>query len=306
MRIVLPAFCRVPFLVCFFCVFFGNAGQASAQNYQLLVAGGANELDETQHSDIVEESAYIADDFGGYFVTRDYQLEGVVDSRVRRAIANCEDVAECYVNALFGSVFDYLLVVHTQYVGADVYVRYQTIDLKLGVQVALTEAYMPTPTEFPYLLAPCQAALKVTPNWIDRGPVVTAPPIIAPPPPVALSPTRDQRPERFREPMRPMTIGGAAASGVGAGLLLGGLALGFASDDTLQEIQAFPHSSDELADLQRKGRTQQRAANGTMIAGATAIVVGVVLLIVDAKASEKDDTARARLTATPDGFSVQF
>ena len=64
------------------------AAAQSATRLRLLVAGApAAGLSVKQAADLVEESAYIADDFGRYAVSRSYQVEAVAGREMRFNLA---------------------------------------------------------------------------------------------------------------------------------------------------------------------------------------------------------------------------
>ncbi len=255
-----------------------------AQDYELVVALGENYgLDPTAFEDIAEETAYIVQDFGGFAVTRWYQLP----PQTGTSIENCASNASCYVDRMFDSAYDYVLVVNAYNDGNEINVRYQTIDTRVGILATETEAFLPTVTDFPYLMAPCHDALKVTPDWIDPGPVVTIPePVQAEIPTTPLPTYTFEEPERER--MGQLGRIGAYTAGGGGALLVGGVLLGFGADETQQEIQAEPHSRERLSALQDKGRSQQTMANVFMIAGGAILATGVTLLIVDHLGGDDD------------------
>lgn len=269
------------------------AAPTVAQDYRLLVTRGESfGIDEGAMDDITEESAYLSEDFGGFVVSRWYQLP----ETQQIDLAGCGADSSCYVNQLFDSQFDYVLVVNAYDQTSEVAVRYLMIDTRVGILAAETSAYLPTVTDFAYLLAPCHDALKVTPNWIDPGPVVTLPDPGTPPPQTAPSPVVTPPPASSgggfqREPRYDLgQLGriGAYTAGGGAALAVGGVLLGFGADETQQEIQAEPHTQERLDQLQRKGQSQQRMANAFLIVGGVAIVGGITLVVVD-KLGRDDD-----------------
>lgn len=254
------------------------AAPASAQGFRLLVAPGEVSGVSTQEfEDLVEESAYLAEDFGGFEVVRWYQLGDYVSPTVESQVLGCGYDAGCHVDALFGSAFDYLLLVSAFDEGSSVVVDYQMIDTTVGVLATQTEAYLPTAQDYPYLLVPCHDALKVTPEWIPPRP--QQPP---PPAPIVTSPAPEPRLGRVGRI-------GAYTAGAGSAVFLGGVLLGFGADETQQEIQAEPHPRSQLESLQSKGQRQQRMANAFMILGGTAIAGGVGLVVFD-RVSEDDAT----------------
>lgn len=244
---------------------------------QLLVTTGASYgVDASAFDDIAEESAWLAEDFGGFVVTRWYQLGDYVAPAVEQATLGCGSDVSCYVDNLFDSPFEYVLVVNAFDENGTIAVDYQMIDTRVGIQAAITEAYMPSPTEFAYLAAPCHDALKVTPEWI-------APP---PPPPVTVATPAPAPPPPIVEPPRERNLGqigraGAYTAGLGGAAFVTGVLLGFGADETQQEIQAEPHPRRELESLQAKGQRQQRMANVLMVVGGVAAASGVAMVIVD-------------------------
>jgi len=269
------------------------ASTASAQGYGILVIGGENPaLPQQPFDDIVEESAYLVEDFGNFVVTRAYELDRALPRTVRETTMRCDADVNCYVTALSNGPFDYVLVVSAFADPQGVRVDYGMIDVRVGVLAAVTSAFMPTPADFPFLVVPCHDALKVIPEWINRGPVrIAAEPPPPPPAPPVLPPPPPRYDERADRPdLGDLGRAGAGVAGGGGALVIGGLLMGFAADETRQSIQADPHSRAQLETLQRRGQTQQRTANALMIVGAAAAGTGVVLVVVD---KQSDDAAFA-------------
>ncbi len=271
------------------------APDALAQRtYQILVAPAEiYDISDQEASDLVEESAYLVQDFGGFTVTRHYQLDEVVGTSARRAIEPCGSDVRCYVDALYGTSFEYALLVSIYWRAPDLVVRYQTVDLALGILVAETFAYLPGPVGFDYLVVPCHDALKVTPDWLEPEP--QPPVVVAPSQPTPMPVTR--RPSRERS-LGTMGRAGAYTAGAGAGLFAGGILLGFGADETQQEIQGEPHPRGELNSLQSKGRRQQRMANAFFALGGTALATGVTLVVVDRIQEDGRDDSRWSLRTT--------
>lgn len=253
----------------------------SAQGYDIMVLPG-EVWDVDSWEDIVEESAYLAEDFGGFRVNRWYQLQNFVDRGTEIQVSECARDYRCYVDSLFGVGLDYVMVVSLVREDEEVVVRYQTIDLALGALQAEEFAFLPSDDAFEYLLAPCHEALKVTPEWTTPVPipsvVVAPPPVIAPPP----------EPVRQRSQLERI---GTATAGGGAALFAGGILLGFAADETQQTIQSEPHPRSELESLQARGQRQQRTANALMIVGGTALAGGAGILIFERVTRDNDDVA---------------
>ncbi len=259
------------------------APTASAQSYDIIVLPGEVwEVDDWE--DVVEESAYLTEDFGGYRVSRWYQLQNYVDRGTEIQVSECARDVRCYVDALFGVGLDYALVVNLVREDAEIVVRYQTIDLALGSMQAEEFAFLPSSDAFEFLLAPCHEALKVTPEWTTPVPVPQV--VVAPPPP----PSVVVQPVEPRRQMSPFERIGTATAGTGAALFGGGVLLGFAADETQQTIQAEPHARRELESLQARGQRQQRMANALMIIGGTALAGGAGILIYE-RISRDDDVA---------------
>jgi hypothetical protein len=272
------------------CALVLAAQSAQAQSYELLVVTGDNVgLSATEHEDIAEESAWLAQDFGGFNVTRWYQLDGLVPYQTATAVRACGSDVSCHVDQLFDSRFDYVLVVNTYIESAEIVVRYQMIDAQVGILAKESNAFLPTATEFAYLVVPCHDALKVTPAWVEpvpvaaRNPGTTAAPVYAP------SRTFSDEPERA--PLGKLGRVGAFTAAGGAAFLVGGVLVGFGADETQQEIQSEPHPRNDLETLQSRGQRQLRAANSMMIIGGVALAGGVSLLIVDRLGSNDSDLA---------------
>lgn len=264
------------------------ASTVAAQDYTMLVAVGENSgLTPQEHEDIVEESAYLVEDFGGFAVTRWYQLPSDV------VLDDCGANASCYVDRLFASEYDYVLVVSAYDTGTEIEVGYQTIDTQVGILAAEEMAVLPQATDFAYLMAPCHEALKVTPAWIAPIAVAPVPPTTTPvtTTPVTTTPVTTPNYE-FPELDEPRMgqlgrIGAGTAAGGGA-LFLGGVLMGFSADDTQQEIQSEPHTRTRLEELQRKGESQQTVANVLMIGGGVVLATGITLLIIDHLGQDDD------------------
>lgn len=287
-------------LTCLGTVLVADAGDAAAQGYPILVTAGVNGgLDPTQFGDIVEESAYLTEDFGGFVVTRAYQLDRMLPRTTRDAVAGCADDVRCYTGTLANGPFDFALVVSAYPRATEVLVDYAMIDLRVGVLAARTQAFPPTPTDFAYLMVPCHDSLKVIPEWVSLGPVRVAPDPTPVAPPVSTPPPYSAPREPRERQLGQLGRIGAGAAGAGGALVLGGVLMGFAADETQQEIQSTPHPRAELETLQAKGRTQQRTANALFIVGGLAAATGVTLVIIDP--DRGDSGARVGLRASGSG-----
>jgi hypothetical protein len=260
------------------------AAAQSATRLRLLVAGApAAGLSLKQAADLVEESAYIADDFGRYAVSRSYQVEAVAGRDLAGTVARCDGREACLVPALSGSLFDYLLLVQPTAVRDGVEVIYRFIDLRAGVAASTTLARLPGPVEFAYLLGACQEALKATPDAIA--------PSAAPAPLFVQQPMG--APVMFPADAQAQATPAYAWFYGGAALLFGsGTLLGFAADDVQQELQARPHTADRVTELQDDGEAKQTFANVAFGVGAAALATGVIFQVLD---SENPQASRLEL-----------
>ncbi len=271
----------------------GPAAAQGAPRLRLLVAGApASGLSAKQAADLVEESAYIADDFGLYTVSRTYQVEAVAGRALATTVERCSGKESCLVPALSGSLFDYLLLVQPTAVRDGVEVGYKLLDIRAGLTASNTLARLPGPVEFAYLLGACQEALKATPDYIA--------PSIAPTPLLV-----QQQPARAvmfaAEPAaratRPYTwLYGSAALFFGSGTLLG-----FAADDVQQELQARPHTAARVTELQDDGEAKQTYANIAFGVGAAALATGIIFHVLDT-----EDGQASRLELRSDLRSVSL
>ena len=271
----------------------GPAAAQGAPRLRLLVAGApASGLSAKQAADLVEESAYIADDFGLYTVSRTYQVEAVAGRALATTVERCSGKESCLVPALSGSLFDYVLLVQPTAVRDGVEVAYKLLDIRAGLTASNTLARLPGPVEFAYLLGACQEALKATPDYIA--------PSIAPTPLLV-----QQQPARAvmfaAEPAaratRPYTwLYGSAALFFGSGTLLG-----FAADDVQQELQARPHTAARVTELQDDGEAKQTYANIAFGVGAAALATGIIFHVLDT-----EDGQASRLELRSDLRSVSL
>ena len=239
----------------------------------MVVPGDLYEVTDTEWQDIVEESAYLAEDFGGYFVERWYQLDRYVTADAESRLEYCGQNSRCYVDELFASGLDYVLVVSVFFNAPDFAIRFQTIDLATGAIVADEGAVLPSAQAFEYLVAPCHEALKVTPEWTT---LARPAPLVEPAPMETIRVVPSPEPERSS-----FATAGTVSAGLGAAFLTGGVLLAFAADETQQTIQSEPHERRELESLQARGQRQVRTANALMGIGGAALVGGAALLILD-------------------------
>lgn len=272
----------------------GPAAAQGAPRLRLLVAGApASGLSVKQAADLVEESAYIADDFGLYAVSRSYQVEAVAGRTMAGTVERCGGKEACLVPALSGSPFDYVLLVHPVAVREAVEVSYKLLDIRAGLTVSNTLARLPGPVEFAYLLGACQEALKATPDYIAPT-MVPAPPLVQQQPPARAGMFAAEPAE---QPPRPYAwLYGSAALMFGSGTLLG-----FAADDVQQELQARPHTAARVTELQDDGEAKQTYANIAFGVGAAALASGVIFHVLDA-----EDGKRSRLELRTDLRSVSL
>lgn len=129
------------------------------------------------------------------------------------------------------------------------------------------------------------------------GPVAKEPPKPPPPVPVVVKPARPwQAPLGF-------VIGGVGLSSAGAGLVLGGLAVGKSSDAS-QECDKNLVCSQRGLTLRKDGRTFADASTGLLVAGGTLTVVGIVVVATAPRA--KTTVARLGFGPASVGLSGEF
>lgn len=279
------------------------ASSASAQdNDRIVVLPGAMWIDDTQaRNDLVEESAWLVQDFGGFDVFRASELADIVGSRTADDVADCGNTPSCYVDELDDGDFDFALVVSIEDAGDEVFVQYQLVDLSGAGLMSETIATLPTATSFAHLLVPCNDALRAArPGTVTQPiPAVvevevarqpTPPPVVVP---RAATPTARATSAPPPGPVRG-SLGrtGRAVAFTGGGVVTVGILMGFAADDTQQSLQSDLHTTAEIDDLQSAGRTQQTVANIAIGLGSAAIVTGVALVLVD---RQPDDNRRVRV-----------
>jgi hypothetical protein len=272
----------------------GPAAAQGAPRLRLLVAGApASGLSVKQAADLVEESAYIADDFGLYAVSRSYQVEAVAGRALAGTVERCGGKEACLVPALSGSPFDYVLLVQPVAVREAVEVSYKLLDIRAGLTASNTLARLPGPVEFAYLLGACQEALKATPDYIAPS-IATAPPLVQQQPPARAVMFAEEPAEQAPRPYA--WLYGSAALMFGSGTLLG-----FAADDVQQELQARPHTAARVTELQDDGEAKQTYANIAFGVGAAALASGVIFHVLDS-----EDGQRSRLELRTDLRSVSL
>ncbi len=285
---------------------------ANAQDSdRIVVLPGAMWMDDVQaRSDLVEESAWLVQDFGGFEVFRAAELADIVGSRTADDVAECANVPSCYADELDDGDFDLALVVSIEDTGTEVFVQYQLVDLAGGALMSETIATLPTATSFAHLLVPCHDALRAA-----RPGGVTAPiPAVVEvedarqptPPPVVVPHTATQTTRAASAPppgpvRGPLGRTGRAVAFTGGGIVTVGILMGFAADDTQQSLQSDLHSTAEIEDLQSAGRTQQTVANIAIGLGSAAIVTGVTLVLVD---RQPDDARRVRVMGAPSRVGI--
>ncbi len=279
---------------------------ASAQFPALAVVPGdvASAPSEQFWMDIVEESAFLAEDLGVYSVTRHYEMETMMDPQLAAVVLDCGPSAQCVADMLYGTPFAFALHVSVNPVPAGTAVTYRLVDVQMGTISGESTAIMATNADFGALQQPCFQALR---GEIAPQPNLTAPPVVAAPtqPYPGATPAEQSGPEPYLPaPARAdrqtssMTRAGRLTATAGGVLLATGLLVGYAADDTLQTIQSEPHERGELESLQTTGRNQQRLANVCFAVGGTALATGITLAIVD--------RSRARNTTASPGFSMQL
>jgi hypothetical protein len=269
------------------------AAAQGAPKMRLLVAGApASGLSVKQAADLVEESAYIADDLALYTVSRTYQVEAVAGRELAGTVARCGGKEACLVPALSGSLFDYVLLVQPTAVREGVEVVYKLIDIRAGITASTTLARLPGPVEFAYLLGACQEALKATPDYIAPS-IAPAPVFVQQQIQASVMFPADEE----AQAARPYAwLYGSAALLFGSGTLLG-----FAADDVQQELQARPHTSDRVKVLQDDGAAKQTYANIAFGIGAAALATGVIFHVLDT-----EDRQASRLELRTDLRSVSL
>lgn len=284
----------------------GATASASAQASLIVMPGANFGLDTQAVRDIAEESAFLAEDLGGFTVYRWYELEGALPARVYDGALACNGDTNCYADTLFGQRFDWLLVLTTEENAGTVYVQYQLLNLRTGAIAGEELVTMATSIDFAVLQTPCHAVLR---NARVEAPVAVAPPTSTPEPspaPGSATPPaglaaqdawdRPQWGSRGRAGIYTALGGGVA--------IFGGVLLGFAADDTQQEIQARPHPRAELEDLQATGELQQTLANVAISIGGIAIATGITLMVMDRRTETAPQGLRVQ--AVPTGRGVLF
>lgn len=259
---------------------------------------------ETDFADIVEESAFLVTDHGALQPIRHYELADWVGQAMATQVATCGSDPEC-LQPLYAAGVDFVVGVSARMGASGVQVRYELFRLEDAVRVADEAATPSDARDFAALPAALNRAL-------DRrgGPALgiaapaPAPPVVAPayaPPAYTPSPVAPvRRSDNPRGPLAPVAI---ATGATGGALLLGGVLLGFAADDTQQEIQSMPHPADEVERLQKQGRSRQSAANALLISGGVLATTGIVLAIVD---RPRESGVALSIGVRPQGISARL
>lgn len=289
---------RLAPLLAFALLVFAAPSMAQQGPRLVVVAGDLFDVSATEGADIVEESAWIVGDIGGFQVVRAYELEQWVTAEAAGATRSCGAVLDCHVAALFGTAIDYALVVSTVADQGDLVVHYELVDVQVGIRVGDEYAFLSGPTDFGALAGPCRAALQRTP--VVPAPAPTPPPAA----PVAMPPATPYTATATPERAGPTTLrrAGRITAASGGAILFGGVLAGFSADEVQQEIQAEPHDRDELERLKARGESRQRLANAAFAVGAVATATGITLVIVDAVRGRDADVA---LVPTVGGGSVR-
>jgi hypothetical protein len=287
------------------CFWFAPA-YAAAQALQLAVVPGTIEgVSDQEWNDILEESAFLVEDFGIYTVTRYYELEGAVGAPLANSVFACVGESQCVADMLYGSAFAFALHVSVQTSPMDVRVTYRLVDVLSGGVSGESTAVLANPTDFVALREPCFQALRgeriaPPPAGMPVAPVQPYP-VATPGPTPGPTPTPEPTPGRgpwIEEPPRrvsAMGLAGRWTTAGGAAILATGVLIGFAADDTLQTIQSVPHPRGELESLQAQGRSQQLIANVMMGLGGAAMATGITLIILD----RPDDGAQVSIRTNP-------
>ncbi|MFT4705692.1 MAG: hypothetical protein ACI81R_003403 [Bradymonadia bacterium] len=248
-------------------------GNAHGQTV-LVSPGTLFDVTAQEAADLVEESAWIALD-QGLSVVRVYELAHIAPEF--GPIAACGTDVVCYL-PLRNSPVTHVLITNIEGTDSGLRVTYELVDLQVGVIVASETDVLTSASDFIGLVAPESMALSSVP----RGqPASLGPPLVAP-----STPARSGYVGPMISDQEPASSGalrraGRVTASTGGALLAGGILLGFAADETQQQIQATPHPQDELVRLQDQGRSRQRLANATLITGAVAIVGGVTMVLLD-------------------------
>lgn len=281
---------------------------AYAQAPRLVVsAGDLFDVAPQSGRDIVEESAWIAQDLGGFEVYRDYELATLVPANVAEQVTQCRANADCLVDALFGRSVDYVLVVSTVMDGPTLVVHYELVDVQVGIRVGDTYAFLAGPTDFAALVAPCQEALDRAPDVFasPAAPVAPLPPPLNAPP--TSPPTTPAASASALDGPSSVRRAGRITAAVGGAILFGGIVAGFSADEVQQQIQAEPHPRDELERLQQRGESRQRLANAAFGVGGAAVATGVTLVLVDAlRSTDRADRRTVTIYPTLSGARIDL
>jgi hypothetical protein len=282
------------------------ASTAAAQQTIVVIPGALWGIDEDGAGDLVEESAFIAEDHGGFSVTRYYELATTLRAETWEQLVGCAGVASCYADGLYRTGYNFVLVVTIEDTGTEVFVQYTLVDVRNERLVVEELATLSSRTDFGALQAPCISALDlVAPRDTRPPPVAEVLPIDggADPYSGALFDA-----DRWTPPARgPLGQAGVYTAIAGGVILAGGVLLGFSADDIQQDIQAAPRPRSELETLQQSGQTRAAMANAAFAVGGIAIATGATLLIVDrAKRRSENRPAGLQVEALPSWSGVSL
>jgi hypothetical protein len=276
-----------------------------AQFPRLVVLPGQQVMDAQAWNDVLEESAFVADDFGVFAVSRWYEMQAEVDPALAASVQACSPEIQCAGDMLYGSPWAFALQIDGLQRPDGILITYRLFDVESGFVAGEASALMRASDDYGVLPQACFAALRGErqpppgPQASARTAPRTAPgPESMAPPQDPLSRSPSSRVPSDRPPASGMLQAGRAVSVAGALLLAGGVLFGFAADDTLQEIQARPHPRGELESLQTQGRNQQRIANAGFALGGVALATGITLVVVDR--TGQPDRPRATLQLETD------
>lgn len=269
----------------------------------LIVQGTYSGIYDEDMADIHEETAYIAEDLGGYVVTRDYQITTIYGEQYYAELLACGGSAPCLAQTWASQHFDDLLVVNVFPSEDELHIYYDRIHSADGTSIARTIAYLPDTVSFSHLLAAVHDALNA-PAPAPQLPVVeqpASPPVVVATPQIQQPATSEPEAEPvYTEPEPAVALNrqqraGLGLSLTGAAALTGGVLVGFMADQTQEEIQSRPHPANEVEDLQRQGKAQAAIATTAIISGSALIIGGGILYLLGHRQSERDSARHVRL-----------
>lgn len=258
------------------------SSHALAQDTLVVAPGAFWNMDDQAAADLVEESAFLAEDHGGFLVSRAYQLEASLRTDSFDRLMNCAGVADCYADALYRTGYHWVLAVTLEDTGREVFVQYQLIDIRTGTLHDEALVTLSSTTDFAALEAPVFGILAST--GTARRSDATPEPVASGAAPgdatwdAGLYDTTPAWSPPERGALGRAGIYTAIAGGV---IGFGGVLLGFSADNIQQEIQARPRPRAELEDLQAQGESRQTLANVAFAIGGVAVATGITLVIVD-------------------------